>query len=266
MPVFNAMRRCRLVADPRLQQLLVQLRHPYLLLGFHRLRILDTCRKVASKTHLFFCLSSAPRKNSLPILKQSVARRLNAVNVHELPVNDLQKSDKQNTPVFLPVFSASPLRFDSHHRRSSRHDSTCILHRDHRADRGMSPERKSTHAHAQHTCFLTVFSAIQRCAAHDAAILHLKVTFLVLLHKPLIPAEKKPGRRHTCLLACLSSAPVHCALIHIIGGILGRIASTGSTELIVGCRLKERAHMHMHNTPVFFACLQRHIGSRSEPH
>ena len=179
---------------------------------FHRLRILDTCRKVASKTHLFFCLSSAPRKNSLPIPKQLVARRLNAVNVHELPVGDLQKRDKQNTPVFWPVFSASPLRFDSHHRWSSRHDSTCILHRDHRADRGMAPERKSTHAHAQHTCFLPVFSAIQRCAAHDAAILHLRVEFLVLLHKPLTPAEKKPGRRHTCLLECLSSAPVHCAI------------------------------------------------------
>ena len=184
---------------------------------FHRMRILDTCRKVASKTHLFFCLSSAPRKNSLPILKQSVARRLNSVNVHELPVGDLQKSDKQNTPVFLAVFSASPLRFDSHHRWSSRYDSTCILHRDHRADRGMAPERKSTHAHAQHTCFLPVFSAIRRCAAHDAAILHR-------------------------------------ALIHIIGGLLGtiaRVSSIGITELIVGCRLKERAHMHMHNTPVF---------------
>ena len=154
----------------------------------------------------------------------------------------------------MPVFSASPLRFDSHHRWCSRQDSTCILHRDHRANRGMSPERKSTHAHAQHTCFLPVFSAMQKCAAHDAAILHLRVRVLVFFHKPLIPAEKKPGRRHTCFLECLSLAPVHCALIHIIGGVLGRIArvfSTGITELIVGCRLKERAHMHMHNTPVF---------------
>ena len=211
------MRRCRLVVDLRMQQLLVPLRHPYLLLGFHRLRILDTCRKVASKTHLFFCLSSAPRKKSLPIVKQSVARRLNAVNVHELPVVTCRKVTSKTHLFFLPVFSASPLRFDSHHRWSSRHDSTFIFHRDHRADRGMAPERKSTHAHAQHTCFLPVFSAIQRCAAHDAAILHR-------------------------------------ALIHIIGGLLGTIArssSIGITELIVGCRLKERAHMHMHNTPVF---------------
>ena len=149
------------------------------------------------------------------------------------------------------VVSATSLRFDSHHRWSSRQDSTCILHRDHRADGGMSPERKSTHAHAQHTCFLHVFGAMQKCAAHDAGILHLRVRVLVLFHKPLIPAEKKPGRRHTCFLECLSSAPVHCALIHIIGGLLGRIASTGITELIVGCRLKEGAHMHMHNTAVF---------------
>ena len=217
MPDFSAMQRCRLVADLRLQQLLVQLRHPYLQLGIYRLRIVDTCRKVASQTHLSLCLSSVPRKDSLPILKQSVACRLNAVNVHELPVGDLQKSDKQNTPVFLPVFSASPLRLDSHHGWSSPHDSTCILHRDHRADRGMAPERRRTHAHAQHTWFLPVYSAIQRCAAHDAALLH-------------------------------------CAVIHIISGLLGTIARVSSiwiTKLIVGCCLKERAHMHMHNTPVF---------------
>ena len=165
-----------------------------------------TCRKVTSKTHLFFGML---------------------------------------------VFSASPLRFDSHHRWSSRQDSTCILHGDHRAYRGMSSERKSTHAHPQHTCFLPVFSAMQKCAAHDAAILHLRVRVLVLLHKPLILAEKKPGRRHTYFLECLSSAPLHGALIDIIGGILGRIASTGSTEPIVGCRPKQRAHMHMHNTRGF---------------
>ena len=62
----------------------------------------------------------------------------------------------------MPVFSASPLRFDSYHRWYSRQDSTCILHRDQRADHGMSPERKSTHAHAQHTCFLPASSAVQR--------------------------------------------------------------------------------------------------------
>ena len=105
-----------------------------------------------------------------------------------------------------------------------------------------------------HLFFLPVFSDMQKCTAHDAAILHLRVTVLVLLHKPLIPAEKKLGRQHTCFLECLSSALLHRALIHIIGGILGRIAracvsSTGITELIVGCRLKEKAHMH--NTPLF---------------
>ena len=211
-----------------------------------------TCRKVTNKTHLFFCLSSAPVHCALiHIIGGLLGKiaRVSSTGMTELIVGCRLKErahmHMHNKPVFLPVFSASPLRFDSHHRWSSRQDGTCILHRDHRADRGMSPKRKSTHAHAQHTCFLPVFSAIQRCATHDAAILHLRVRVLVLLHKPLIPAEKKWGRRHTCLLECLSSSPVHCALILLLPDEY-ELGSRSEPS-----RLKEREHMHMHNTPVF---------------
>ena len=65
--------------------------------------------------------------------------------------------------------------------------------------------------HAQHTCFLPVFSAIHRCAAHDAAILNLRVRVLVLLHKILIPTEKRQAK-HTCFLPVFSA--IHKCAAH----------------------------------------------------